>query len=182
MGLGQVDTRGADLLPQKRHRIEPKNLHAIVQMLADNFDKLFKHHGVSKIKVNLVVAERTPNMLCAFDGFRLHQQWRRARTDNVIKIVIGRRGHKITATRIDTCFEVFKPRTPTRAMIDHQIAHQSIVLRKRRDIIPTAQALVNAGVIKYGKAIIRRPRKIGQHMHTGDKTLHMIVHESSQSL
>ena len=61
VGLGQIHTGGAGLLPQEGHRIEAEHSNTRVQQLADNADELQHDGRVAEIEIDLIRAEGTPD-------------------------------------------------------------------------------------------------------------------------
>ena len=62
VGLRQVDRRRPRLFPQERHRIETDDLNSVVDMRPNDPKEFEQNLWITKIKVDLIVAERAPDM------------------------------------------------------------------------------------------------------------------------
>ena len=139
VGLLQVDAAGAGDLPQESHGIQPEDTHPLVQVMAQDGDKLLEYLRVAKIQVYLVVAEGTPYMAGARGGFHLAQQRRGARAHHGTEVVVGAGGTKIPRARGAILQEVLEPQAASRAVVDDQVRHQVVVAGDGVDIGPVAQ-------------------------------------------
>ena len=139
VGLLQIEAGGARDFPQKGHRIEAENAHAVIEVMPDDRDELLQHLRVAEVQVDLVVAEGAPDVSHTLTGLHLLQQGRGPRTHHVRQVILGRGSEKIIPARIATLEEILEPQAAAGAVIDHQVRHQVIVPADRVDILPVTE-------------------------------------------
>ena len=71
MCLAQIETAGSGFLPQKTHRIEAQDTNTVINKIENNADEFLKQERIGKIKINLILAEGTPDFL--FPADRCHR-------------------------------------------------------------------------------------------------------------
>ena len=124
MGLRQVDGRCADFLPEKRHRVQPQDAHAVVDMQAHDPEEFQQDLGVSEIEIDLIVAKGAPDMAGAICGFHLAQQGVRAGADHLGKIVFGRGFEKERVIGRVALQVSVEPCALTADVVQDQIGHE----------------------------------------------------------
>ena len=67
MCLAQIKTVSTRFFPQKTHRIEAQNTNTVINKIENNADKFFEQERIGKIKINLILAEGTPDFLFPAD-------------------------------------------------------------------------------------------------------------------
>ena len=123
MCLAQVEAGCPRLLPQKAHGIKAKDTNAMINEIQDDADELFKKERIGKIKINLVLAESTPDP--SFSSSRCYrlQQCMFTRADDIrdVKILIDRQ--EIAAARCLAIDKLSEPRTGSGPMVQDDIGH-----------------------------------------------------------
>ena len=169
VGLRQVDRWRSDLFPKKRHCIEADDLHAVVDMGADGPQKLQQHLWVAEIEVDLIMAERAPDVARAVFRFDPLQQWRGARPHNhgMVKRWIGFE-KELVVGRLALSVGV-KPRALARDVVEHKIGHQLELIRDAVDVSPITKLRIDRIIVGDRKSVVRGEGKERQNMHTVDE-------------
>ncbi len=182
MGLRQVDAIGADLFPQKRHRIEPDDAHPLVDMQPHDPQKFEQNLGVGEIQIDLIMAEGAPDMARPIGGFDLAQQGLRAGAHHLAQIVVGT-GFKEKPVIGRMALQIgVEPDRLRGHMIEHQIGHQQKLRPDARDVLPIAQNGIHGAIIRHRKSVVGGIGKKRQDMHAVDHPREMLVQKVAQQI
>ncbi len=180
--LGQVNAGRTDLLPKEGHRIQPNDLHPIVDMQPHDPKELQQHLGITEIQIDLIVAEGTPDMASSIGRYDLAQQWMRARPDDLAQILFRRGLEEELIEWFVTLQVAIEPSSLAGHMVQHQIGHQLEVTRDTPNIGPVAQIGVYRPIVGYCETVVRRIGKEGQDMDRTDRVGQMSVQKVMQHI
>src|SRR6056300_360439 len=73
MGLRLIDAGRSRGFPNKSDGVESKQANTCIQLLSDDAEELLKNSWITKIEVDLISAEGTPNQSLTIDGINRHK-------------------------------------------------------------------------------------------------------------
>gem|GEM_PF-3787582 len=168
MGLRQVNTGSADFFPQVGDGIQPDEIGALSHVKQQNINDVEQHRRVFVVEVNLIGAERCPDVLATGGGFKWGEQRQGAGSGDAAQIGIGRHGDEIIPVGRVILQKGLKPVALRRHVIDDRIEHQPEVLAERGQVGPIAHHRVHRGIIYNAEPVVGRIRIKGQQMHRAD--------------
>ena len=170
VGLGQVQAAGAQLLPEKAHRVQAEVARPLFNVKEEELHHLQQHLGVFVVEVDLVCAEGGPEMLFPLAGDKRREQGQRPGPDDLGEVCPWIAGdEEILEGGIPR--QVFlKPLALGGDVVDHRIEHQIEILGQVGDVRPAPQLITDLPVVDDRKTIVGGIGVKGQNVDGGNKS------------
>ena len=152
--LGQVYARRPEPLPGVGDRVEPQKAGAVTQLGIDDLQVLDEDVGIRPVDVDLVGAERAPNVAWTERSVDAPQQRGRSRPDDRRQVVARVGGEEVVDAGWLSGEELREPATARRHMVQHDVDHQGAVGGEPFDVGPIADGRVDGEMVDDREPVV----------------------------
>ena len=168
VGLRQMNARRADFFPQIGDCIEANDVGPVPDVIEQDAHHFGQHIRIGVVEVDLIGAERRPQVTNAPRGFERGEQRRASRAHHGAEIGMRIDLDEVVGIGRSSVEVGLKPRTAARHVIEHQVEHQTNVAPQGVNIVPGAQGRIDRAIVDHRKAVVRGIGKEGQQMQRVD--------------
>ena len=118
--------------------------------------KSLQHVRIGEIQIDLIVAERVPDVANTGVGVHGGDERRAARAHHGRGVRLFGKGDEVVPAGILAADEVGEPQRLPRAVIDHQIEHQLVLASQLLHVLPATEVVIHHPVVDHRKAVVGR--------------------------